>query len=230
MIYYATEKPKVYIETTVVSYLVARPSPDATVASWQRATRQLWEGYENRFEFVVSDIVLVETRRGNPTAAQQRLDMLASLTVLETLPTVDPLAQQLLETGAVPQNFRSDAQHIAIATVHGVEYLVSWNHKHIVNANKREHINKICQAAGFKPITICTPTELIEEFEMKEVIEDYTDPILEECLRMKAEFNAQFNSMEELSAYLKLENEKFKKQGWKYVSYYKPSEESDKDA
>ena len=222
MIYYTEEKPKVYIETTVVSYLVARYSPDATVASWQRATRQLWEGYANRFEFV-------ETRRGNPIAAQQRLDVLASLTVLETLPTVDPLAQQLLDTGAVPQNFRSDAQHIAIATVHGVEYLVSWNHKHIVNANKREHINKICQAAGFKPITICTPIELIEEFEMKEVIEDYTDPILEECLRMKAEFNAQFNSMEELSAYLKLENEKFKKQGWKYVSYYKPPEKSGKD-
>ena len=229
MIHYTTEKPKVYIETTVVSYLVARYSSDTTIASWQYATRQLWEDYADRFEFVVSDIVLVETRRGNPIAAQQRLDALSSLTVLETLPTVDPLAQKLLDTGAVPQNFRSDAQHIAIATVHGVEYLVSWNHKHIVNANKREHINKICQAAGFKPITICTPTELIEEFEMKETIENDTDPILEECLQMKAEFNAQFNSMEELSAYLKLENEKFKKQGWKYVSYYKPPEESDKD-
>ncbi|MDE0324196.1 MAG: type II toxin-antitoxin system VapC family toxin [Candidatus Poribacteria bacterium] len=229
MIYFAAEKPKVYIETTVVSYLVSRPSAAATVASWQQATRRLWEESTDRFEFVVSDIVLVETRRGNPIAAQQRLDVLSSLTVLETLPTVDPLAQKLLDTGAVPQNFRSDAQHIAIATVHGVEYLVSWNHKHIVNANKREHINKICQAAGFKPITICTPTELIEEFEMKETIEDYTDPILEECLRMKAEFNAQFNSMEELSAYLKLENEKFKKQGWKYVSYYKPPEESGED-
>ncbi len=229
MIYYTEPKPKVYIETTVVSYLVARPSADATLASWQRATRRLWEDYADRFEFVVSDIVLVETRRGNLTAAQQRLNVLSSLTVLETLPTVDPLAQRLLDTGAVPQNFRSDAQHIAVATVHGVEYLVSWNHKHIVNANRRDHINKVCQASGFKPITICTPAELIEEFEMKEVIEDYTDPILEECLRMKAEFNAQFNSMEELSAYLKLENEKFKKQGWKYVSYYKPPEESGKD-
>ena len=229
MIYYTEGRPRVYIETTVVSYLVARPSADATLASWQRATRRLWEEYVDRFEFVVSDIVLVETRRGNPTAAQQRLNVLSSLTVLETLPTVDPLAQRLLDTGAVPQNFRSDAQHIAVATVHGVEYLVSWNHKHIVNANRRDHINKVCQASGFKPITICTPTELIEEFEMKEVIEDYIDPILEECLRMKAEFNAQFNSMEELSAYLKVENKKFKKQGWKYVSYYKPPEKSGKD-
>ncbi len=64
---------------------------------------------------------------------------------------------------------------------------------------------------------------------MKEDLENYTDPILEECYRMKAEFNAQFNSMEELSAYLKLENEKFKKQGWKYVSHYKPPEKSGKD-
>ncbi len=229
MVHYTGPRPKVYIETTVVSYLVARHSPDATLASWQQATQQLWEDYADRLEFVVSDIVLVETRRGNPIAAQQRLDALSSLTVLETLPTVDPLAQRLLDTGAVPQNFRSDAQHIAIATVHSVEYLVSWNHKHIVNANKREHINKVCQAAGFKPITICTPIELMEEFHMKEAPEDYTDPILEECLRMKAEFNAQFNSMEELSAYLKLENEKFKKQGWKYVSYYKPPEQSGKD-
>ena len=229
MVHYIGPRPKVYIETTVVSYLVARHSPDATLASWQQATRQLWESYADRFEFVISDIVLVEMRRGNPIAAQQRLDALSSLTVLETLPTVDPLAQKLLDTGAVPQNFRSDAQYIAIATVHGIEYLVSWNHKHIVNANKRDHINKVCQAAGFKPITICTPIELMEEFHMKEVPEDYTDPILEECLRMKAEFNAQFNSMEELSAYLKLENEKFKKQGWKYVSYYKPPEQSGKD-
>ena len=229
MIYYTAEKPKVYIETTVVSYLVARPSSDATVGSWQRETRRFWADYADRFEFVVSDIVLVETRQGNPIAAQQRLDVLASLTVLETFPTVDPLARKLLDTGAVPQNSAPDAQHIAIATVHGVEYLVSWNHKHIVNEIKRERISQVCQEAGFKPITICTPIELMEEFHMKEVPEDYMDPILEECLRMKAEFAAKFNSIEELSAYLKLENEKFKKQGWKYVSYYKPSEKSGKD-
>lgn len=75
----------------------------------------MWEEYADRFEFVVSDIVLVETRRGNLIAAQQRLDVLSSLAVLETLPTVDPLAQKLIDVGAVPQNFRSDAQHIAIA-------------------------------------------------------------------------------------------------------------------
>lgn len=72
MIYYTTEKPRVYIETTAVSYLVARPSADATVASWQQATRRLWENYADRFEFVVSDIVLDEVREGDVIAAQQR--------------------------------------------------------------------------------------------------------------------------------------------------------------
>ena len=229
MVYYTAPRPKVYIETTVVSYLVAWPSPDSTVASWQQATRQLWEDYADRFEFVVSDIVLDEVREGDVIAAQQRLGVLLPLRILETLPETDLLAQKLLDASAIPQNFRSDAQHIAIATVHGVEYLVSWNHKHIVNANKREHINQVCQASGFNPITICTPAELMEEFQMKENLENYTDPILEECYRMKEAFNAKFNSMEELSAYLRARQEKRKRQGVKYVSYYKPPEQSGKD-
>lgn len=222
MVYYTKEKPKVYIETTVISYLVARPSRDATLESWQRATRRLWEEYADQFEFVVSGLVLSEAGRGDTIAAQQRLEVLSHLTVLETLPTADMLAKKLLDAGAVPQKSAPDAQHIAIATIYGVQYLVSWNHKHIVNIDKREHINKVCQEMGFKPVTICTPVELMEEFQMKENLEKYTDPILEECYRMKEEFAAQFNSIEELSAYLKLQDEEFKKQGWKYVSSHKP--------
>ena len=135
------------------------------------------------------------------------------------------LTQKLLDAGAVPQNFRSDAEHIAIATVHRVEYLVSWNQKHIVHESKREHIHRICQEAGFEPTTICTPIELIGEFQMKEEdFENYTDPILEECYRMKEEFNAQFNSVEELSAYLRKVQEECKRKGMKVVSYYVPPE------
>ncbi|MCY3550890.1 MAG: type II toxin-antitoxin system VapC family toxin [Candidatus Poribacteria bacterium] len=229
MIYFAAEKPKVYIETTVVSYLVSRPSAAATVASWQQATRRLWEESTDRFEFVVSDVVLDEVKEGDVIAAQQRLEVLSLLRVLETSPETDLLAQKLLNAGAVPQRSAPDAEHIAIATVHSIEYLVSWNHKHIVNENKRDHINQVCQEAGFNPITIYTPIELMEEFHMKEIPEDYTDPILEECYRMKEAFAAKFNSIEELSAYLRARQEERKRQGVKYVSYYKPPEESDKD-
>lgn len=224
MIHYGKIKPRVYLETTVISYLVARPSSDATLASWQQITRQFWDDYADRFTFVISPVVRAEVSRGDVEAVRQRLEVLSHLTVLEVLPEVDRLTQKLLNAGAVPENFRSDAQHIAIATIHSVEYLVSWNHKHIVNANKREHINQVCRDAGFNPIIICTPAELIERFHMKEDPKNYTDPILEECYRMKEEFNDQFNSVEELSAYLRAVQEEEKRNGVKYVSFYVPPE------
>lgn len=229
MIYYGDIKPSVYLETTVISYLVGRPSSEATLASWQRITRQLWEDYADEFTFVISPVVLTEASQGNPEAAQRRLEVLSHLTVLEVLPEADRLTQKLLDVGAVPHNFRSDAEHIAIATVHRVEYLASWNQKHIVNANKREHISQVCRKAGFEPTTICTPAELIEGLQMKENFENYTDPILEECYRMKEEFNAQFNSVEELSAHLRKVQEECRRKGMKVVSYYVPPEKREQE-
>ncbi len=231
MIYYEEMKPRVYLETTVISYLVGRPSSDATLASWQRITRQFWEDYADKFTFVIPPVVLTEASQGNPEAAQRRLEVLSRLTVLEVLPEADMLTQKLLYAGAVPQNSDPDAQHIAIATVHGVEYLTSWNHKHIVNFNKCEYIHQVCREASFEPVTICTPAELIRGFQMKEYPEnytepviDYTDPMLEECYRMKEEFAAQFNSVEELSAHLRKVQEECRRKGMKVVSYYVPPE------
>ena len=231
MLKYVTLKPRVYIESTVISYLVARPSNNPILASRQRASQQMWEDYADRFEFVISPIVRDEIQRGDVIAAQQRLEMVSSLTVLEILPEVDVLVQKLLDTGAVPGNSEPDAQHIAVATVYGVEYLVSWNHKHIVNEHKREHINQVCQAAGFQPTIICTPIELMEETQMKETPEKhpefdpetYTDPILEECYRIKAEISAQFKKPGEYYKYLKALQEEDKRNGVKYVSSYDPS-------
>ena len=223
MLHYIARKSIVYIEPTVVSYLVARPSGNAKLASWQRTTRQLWYDYADKFEFVVSSLVRDEVEQGNPIAAQRRLEALLHLTVLEMLPEANTLAQKLIDTGAVPQDFGPDAQHIAIATVHGVEYLVSWNHKHIVNVNKLEHIKQVCRETGFRPITICTPAELIEEIQMKEAQEKDLDPILEECYRIKAEYAAKFNSLDELYTHLKAREEKEKQQGVKYVSFFNPA-------
>ena len=231
MLKYVTIKPRVYIEPTVVSYLAARLSKNPVLAARQRASQQLWEDYADRFEFVISRIVLGEIQRGDTTAAGQRLEAVSLLRILDPFPEADILAQKLLDAGAVPRNSLTDAQHIAIATVHSVEYLVSWNHKHIVNENKREHINRVCQAAGFQPVTVCTPIQLMEDIQMKETPEKhpefdpetYTDPILEECYRIKAEISAQFKTPAEFSAYLKALEEEDKRNGKKYVSYYDPS-------
>ncbi len=241
MLKYVTIKPRVYIEPTVVSYLVARLSNNPILAARQRASRQLWEDYADRFEFVISSIVRDEIRQGDANAAQRRFEFISSLRVLELLPEIDILAQKLLDTGAIPQNSEPDAQHIAIATVHRVEYLVSWNHKHIVNEHKREHINQVCQEAGFQPTTICTPTQLMEDIQMKEAPEKhpefdpetYTDPILEECYRIKAEISAKFKKPGEYYKYLKAMEEEDKRNGVKYVPYdpskRTPPQKSDDD-
>ncbi len=229
MVYYIESKPRVYLETTVISYLAARPNRDVFVASMQQITQQLWEDYTEEFTYVVSPIVFAEARQGDANAVQRRLDVLSHLTTLEVLPEADYLTQRLLEVGAVPQDFSVDAQHIAIATTHGVEYLVSWNQKHIVNEYKREHINQVCLDAGFEPITICTPAELMREFQMKEKdFENYTDPILEECYRIKKELSARFKSVEELSAHMRQVQEECRRNGMKVVSYYVPPSERKK--
>ncbi len=136
---------------------------------------------------------------------------------MEKSPAADRLTQLLLDSGAVPHNSRSDAQHISIATVYSLDYLISWNFKHIVNETKRQHIDRVCRAAGYGPTVICTPINLIEKIKMKEKPDPPTDPILEEIYRMKAEFNAQFNSMEELNVYLREIEKREKIRGRKYI-------------
>ncbi|MYA98769.1 type II toxin-antitoxin system VapC family toxin [Candidatus Poribacteria bacterium] len=166
---------------------------------------------------MISDIVLNEASRGDAIAAQQRLEVLADLPVLDVPLEAITLVENLIDAGAIPEHSRPDAQHIAIATVNNVEYLVSWNYKHIVNETKRNLINEVCHAVGFQPTTLCTPIELIEEIQVKEKHDTRMDPVLEECYRMKEEFAAQFKSSQELYDYLKAEQKKFKALGWKYL-------------
>ena len=143
---------------------------------------------------------------------------MTALTILHLSPTADSFARHLINTGAVPESSLPDAQHIAIATVHSIDYLVSWNYRHIVNEVKRQYINEVSRDAGYQPTTLCTPTELIEEIQMKEKLDTQTDPILEECYRMKEEFAAKFNTQKELYNYLQAESVKRKKEGWKYIT------------
>lgn len=155
-------KPKVYIETTVISYLAARPSRDVITAARQRATQEFWYEYSDRFDFITSDVVLDEIEEGDKTLAQRRIHLLRPLMVFETTHTAFQLTQVLLDSGAVPQSSQTDAKHIAIAAVYNIEYLATWNYKHIANVHKRQHIEQVCRDNGFRPAIICTPAVLIE--------------------------------------------------------------------
>ena len=220
---YNDRKPKVYLETTVISYLVALLSANPRIAGWQQETRRFWREYAHRLEFVVSETVIGEVRGGDTTAAGKRLAALAGLPILAKSSEASDLSQKLRDARAVPPNLVADANHIAIATVHGIEYLVSWNHKHLVNENQLRQINSVCEAAGFQPVTICTPTALMEAFTVKEtpdvVLDTETDPILEECYRIKRKISAEraHFTPEEHYAYSKAREAELEKQGWKII-------------
>lgn len=152
--------PKVYIETSVISYLAARPSRDVVVAGHQQTTRDWWERRRQQFTLMASQLVLKEATAGNPTAAQQRLNLLATVELLSVSEVALTLAQVLVNRGPVPAKAAADALHIAIAVTNGVEYLLTWNCKHIANANMRSQIERLCRTQGYEPTIICTPDEL----------------------------------------------------------------------
>ena len=156
-------KPRVYVETTVVSCLTALPAGDVVVAGHQQSTRDCWERASDRFELVVSELVRQEVAIGDGDAARARLSLLSSLATLDATPEADGLSKMLARTAAVPQAAIHDAVHIPIAAANGVEYLVPWNFRHIANAVARPLIESACRLDGFEPPTISTSEELMED-------------------------------------------------------------------
>ena len=150
------------METTVVSYLTARPSRDVVVAGHQQVTRDWWETRRSAFDVYVSQLVVREAREGDPEAAGRRLSVIDELALLDVTSEAEALAFALVEGGVIPSNAGADALHIAVAAVHGVEYLVTWNMAHIANAQLRPGIEEVCRRAGFEPPILCTPEELME--------------------------------------------------------------------
>jgi hypothetical protein len=152
-------KPRVYIETTVLSYLTALPSRDLVRAAHQQITMEWWARRE-QFELFVSEAVLTEIRKGDPAAAVRRIAAAEGLQVLSATIQAQTLAAALLQDVAIPRKAAVDAAHIAIAAVHGLDFLMTWNCAHIANAVMRPKIEQVCRRAGFVPPVICTPEEL----------------------------------------------------------------------
>jgi hypothetical protein len=155
-------KPKAYVETSIVSYLTAVPSRDLVLAAHQQITRDWWAG-RGAFDLYISQFVLDEAAAGDAEAAARRMEVLRDTTLLDVSDEATALARKLLAGRAMPPKAQVDALHVAVATVHGMDYLLSWNCAHIANATMRGTIEAICRAAGFVPPVICTPLELTQE-------------------------------------------------------------------
>jgi len=153
----------VYVETTVIGHVAGRIHPDPLIAPRQYFARRWWPELLSQYRVVISQLVIDECSEGDAGAAGERLELLKNLELLDVYEDVQRLADALVAGKAVPESQPRDALHIAIAAFYGVEYLVSWNFRHIVNAAIRSRIEAICREAGFEPPIICTSEELAAE-------------------------------------------------------------------
>lgn len=156
-------KRRVYVETTVISYLASRSSRDVVVAGRQQLTHMWWETRRSAFDVVISQVVLDEVRAGDPEAAERRLALTAGLPLLDMTPEVGALATTLIEQLPLPSQAAADAVHIAVAACHGVEFVLTWNVAHIANAALRRRVEALCRAQGYAAPILCTPDELMED-------------------------------------------------------------------
>jgi hypothetical protein len=151
---------RVYVETTVVSYLTARPSRDLIVAGHQQLTHDWWDLARQDYVLCTSQLVLQEARSGDPVAAQERLDILRTMVLLDTTEAAVELAEALVQAKALPEKAADDALHIAVSVVQRIPYLLTWNCRHMANATMRPVIEAVCLANGYRVPIICTPEEL----------------------------------------------------------------------
>lgn len=154
-------KPNLYLESSIISYQVARPSRDVITLARQRLTHDWWDRRRQDFHLYISQIVLDEVGAGDKDAASRRIAIVREVPLLGMSPEVIELAQSILKSARLPEQAGADALHIAIAAFNGMDYLLTWNSKHIANAEYRHRVEQTCRRAGFEPPVLCTPDELM---------------------------------------------------------------------
>jgi predicted nucleic acid-binding protein len=155
-------KPRVYLETSVLSYLTSRPSRDIVIAANQQVTREWWNNRRHLYDIFISQFVLDEAAAGDPTAARERLKSIEHLQQVELIPEAARLATAILSSGRFPASAASDAVHIALAAAHRMDFLLTCNCSHIANAMNARFIEALCRRNELESPIICTPHELME--------------------------------------------------------------------
>lgn len=154
-------KPSVYIETSVVSYLTARPSRDIAIATHQSYTRDFWEKLD-QYHVYISELVTKEASQGDSGAAQKRLESIESIKLLTIDKDALVLSEKLIFEKVMPANQPEDALHLAVATVNGLDIVLTWNYKHLNNPFTRMLTRQVIEEAGYHCPEICSPEELLE--------------------------------------------------------------------
>lgn len=151
----------VYLETSIIGYLASRISSDLVTAANQKLTRDWWDSHRQGFELFVSEAVVAECAKGDPVASEERAAFLGDLPVLELDEDCERLASKIMQGVSLPEKAGVDALHIAVAALNGMDYLLTWNCKHIANPSLRRIIEGVLIGADVTPPVICTPQELI---------------------------------------------------------------------
>jgi predicted nucleic acid-binding protein len=155
--------PTLYIETSIVSYLRQRPSPQVVMAARQLLTHQWWDDERANYELVTSQYVLDEASAGDPALAAERLELLDGIPLLPLDPEVGVIATEIIQRAILPQSATIDALHIAMVAHHRIEYLLTWNCRHIANAKILPRIHDVLEELGIPIPIICTPEEMVDD-------------------------------------------------------------------
>ena len=153
-------KPAVYIETTIPSFLKARTAKDVVLAGKQEVTKRWWAQRRKEYDLFVSQLVYDEAARGDGQAAQERLAALVDIPFLALDEEALRLSDAIVGAGVIPEKAHTDAGHIALAARHGMDFLLTWNCRHIANAEILDRVDLVATAYGYKLPIICTPDEL----------------------------------------------------------------------
>lgn len=153
-------KPTVYVETTVIGHLASRPRNDILVTARQISSKLWWDG-RDRYALLASQIVYDECAAGDSTAASERLAFIDGFQMLAVSLAAEQLANELIRKFGIPPTEPRDALHISIAAVNGVQYLLTWNFRHIANIETRSIIERVCRDNGYTPPLICSPDEML---------------------------------------------------------------------
>ncbi len=156
------KRRSIYVETSIVSYLAARKSRNVVAAAWQHVTWEFWKLQRHRYDLFTSEIVVAEASAGETHAAERRLAFLRGITELSVGNEAKALAAAILAHGALPRNAELDALHIAVAAANRVDFLLTWNCRHLDNPTTKPKVRNVCRNLGYAPPEICTPLELTE--------------------------------------------------------------------